>query len=285
MSSFAADAVVPEKKALSSRRALPLLYGVTIFVSACLLFLVQPLISKLILPWFGGSAAVWVTCMLFFQAGLLLGYSYAHELSRRVSPKLQAFIHVLLLTGSLALLPIVPNPAWQPAPGRGSYLATARCSGGHGGIAVLAVILHKSVAASLVRPERRGATPIPLFRFIERRVAGCADQLPHLDRAAHGWPLPSRAVVQCFRGLRMPLCRNRRAVYPSACGTGDYGRVRRTGVIDSSKAELHASAMPLGGGVCLAFGGDEPSDPEHCAYASGLGFAAFGVPAHLYLVF
>lgn len=118
MSSFAADAAVGESKALSGGRALPLLSGVTIFVSACLLFLVQPLISKLILPWFGGSAAVWVTCMLFFQAGLLLGYSYAHELSRRISPRLQALIHVVLLTGSLALLPIIPSAAWEPPAGQ-----------------------------------------------------------------------------------------------------------------------------------------------------------------------
>ncbi|MFL6451722.1 MAG: spermidine synthase [Bryobacteraceae bacterium] len=117
MSSFAADAAIDPTRAFTRGRALPLLFGVTIFVSACLLFLVQPLISKLILPWFGGSAAVWVTCMLFFQAGLLLGYSYAHELSRRVPPKLQALVHVILLTGSLAMLPILPNSAWQPAPG------------------------------------------------------------------------------------------------------------------------------------------------------------------------
>src|SRR5205085_8033288 len=117
VSSFAADVAIGESGALSRRRTLPLLFGLTIFVSACLLFLVQPLISKLILPWFGGSAAVWITCMLFFQAGLLGGYWYAHELSRRTSPKFQAAVHTLLLASSLALLPIVPNAAWQPAPG------------------------------------------------------------------------------------------------------------------------------------------------------------------------
>jgi hypothetical protein len=117
VSSIAADSAIAGSKALSRGRVLPLLFGITIFVSASLLFLVQPLISKLILPWFGGSAAVWVTCMLFFQACLLLGYTYAHELSRRVSPKFQALVHVALLTGSLSLLPIVPNAVWQPSPG------------------------------------------------------------------------------------------------------------------------------------------------------------------------
>lgn len=82
-----------------------------------MLFLVQPLSSKLILPWFGGSAAVWITCMLFFQAGLLLGYVYAHELISRLTPKRQAALHSALLILSLAALPILPTPMWQPHPG------------------------------------------------------------------------------------------------------------------------------------------------------------------------
>jgi hypothetical protein len=94
-----------------------LLFGATILVSACLLFLVQPLISKLILPWFGGSAAVWITCMLFFQAGLLAGYSYAHALTRLLSPYWQAVVHSLLILASIAVLPILPNASWVPKPG------------------------------------------------------------------------------------------------------------------------------------------------------------------------
>src|SRR5581483_4232068 len=84
---------------------------------ACLLFLVQPLASKLILPWFGGSAAVWITCMLVFQAGLLLGYLYAHALTTRLTSKHQAIGHAALLLLSLLALPILPNARWQPVPG------------------------------------------------------------------------------------------------------------------------------------------------------------------------
>jgi SAM-dependent methyltransferase len=94
-----------------------LLFGLTIFAGACLLFLVQPLAAKLLLPWFGGSAAVWVTCLLFFQAGLLLGYLYAHGLSTRLALKTQVFSHAALLTLSLAALPILPNAVWQPRAG------------------------------------------------------------------------------------------------------------------------------------------------------------------------
>ncbi len=91
-----------------------LLYAVTIVFSAFLLFQVQPIIAKIILPWFGGSAAVWTACMLFFQIALLLGYAYAHWVSSR-PPRQQAIIHVALLAVSLAFLPIYPSDWWKPA--------------------------------------------------------------------------------------------------------------------------------------------------------------------------
>jgi MFS family permease len=89
------------------------LYAVTIFLSSLLLFLVQPLIARLILPWFGGSAAVWTTCMLFFQALLLAGYAYAHLLTR-YSRRFEPLIHSALLVVALATLPIAPNDLWKP---------------------------------------------------------------------------------------------------------------------------------------------------------------------------
>lgn len=90
------------------------LYAVTIFLSAFLLFQVQPLIAKIILPWFGGSAAVWSAAMLFFQVSLLAGYAYAHFLIAKISPKRQWQIHGGLLVVSLALLPILPSASWKP---------------------------------------------------------------------------------------------------------------------------------------------------------------------------
>jgi SAM-dependent methyltransferase/MFS family permease len=91
------------------------LYAGTIFLSSFLLFLVQPLIARLILPWFGGSAAVWTTCMLFFQALLLAGYAYAHFLAKLSSKKMEASIHSVLLVAAVATLPIAPSDAWKPA--------------------------------------------------------------------------------------------------------------------------------------------------------------------------
>ena len=90
------------------------LYACTIFLSAFLLFQIQPMIAKIILPWFGGSAAVWITAMLFFQMMLVGGYLYAHWSIRALKPKMQATTHVILLLGSLAFLPVWPALAWKP---------------------------------------------------------------------------------------------------------------------------------------------------------------------------
>ena len=91
-----------------------LVYAVTIFLSAFLLFEVQPMIGKIILPWFGGAAAVWSTCLLFFQAALLGGYLYAHCSTRYLKPRHQAILHIGLMALSLALLPIIPSATWKP---------------------------------------------------------------------------------------------------------------------------------------------------------------------------
>ena len=94
-----------------------LLHALTIFASAFLLFLLQPIVAKQILPWFGGSAAVWTTCLVFFQTMLLLGYAYADFSVRRLSPRAQARTHMALLVLSLAVLPIIPGAFWKPTGG------------------------------------------------------------------------------------------------------------------------------------------------------------------------
>src|SRR6478672_3350437 len=94
-----------------------LLYALTILVSAFLLFQVQPVIAKIILPWFGGSAAVWTTCLLFFQMVLLLGYLYAHAVVRYLKPRTQMLLHGGLLLASAAALPIYPRLSWKPTGG------------------------------------------------------------------------------------------------------------------------------------------------------------------------
>src|SRR5438045_3115922 len=101
-------------------------HAATIFLSSFLLFLVQPLIARLILPWFGGAAAVWTTCMLFFQILLLGGYAYAHLISTRLARRSQFGLHFSLLTAAVILLavraliwnsPITPGADWKPLNG------------------------------------------------------------------------------------------------------------------------------------------------------------------------
>jgi len=90
----------------STGLALPVLFAVTLFASAGLLFLVQPMVAKMLLPLFGGAPAVWTTCLLFYQAVLLLGYLYADASNRRLPRKSQAMVHLALLLVALAVLPI-----------------------------------------------------------------------------------------------------------------------------------------------------------------------------------
>ena len=92
-----------------------ILYALTIFTSAFLLFLVQPIMAKQILPWFGGSAAVWTVCMVFFQFLLLFGYAYSDFTTRKMKPRNQLILHAALLIISLASLPLIPDVSWKPA--------------------------------------------------------------------------------------------------------------------------------------------------------------------------
>lgn len=107
----------PTNNSIDAKPRVPaLLFAATILLSAFLLFQVQPLIAKLILPWFGGSAAVWTSCMLFFQMALLAGYAYAHWINQQSSSR-QTFIHVALLAVSFLSLPILPSELFKPAGG------------------------------------------------------------------------------------------------------------------------------------------------------------------------
>lgn len=94
------------------------LYALTIFLSAFLLFQVQPLVGRFILPWFGGTPAVWNTCMLFFQILLLGGYTYAHVLVSKMTRKQQGLVHLCMLALALVALATVfpPDASWKPRP-------------------------------------------------------------------------------------------------------------------------------------------------------------------------
>lgn len=96
---------------------MPALFAVTLFVSATLLFVVQPMVAKMVLPKLGGTPAVWNTCMVFFQAALLAGYAYAHATTAWLGVRKQAILHLIVLALPLLVLPIAVSEAWVPPPG------------------------------------------------------------------------------------------------------------------------------------------------------------------------
>jgi spermidine synthase len=122
--------ILEQQDSISTAVAVPLppsrtrfRYGVTICCGAFLLFQVQLILGKYILPWFGGTPAVWTTCMLFFQLLLLGGYLYAHLLSTKLNGRTQAIVHVTVLGLSASLIflgalfwktPLLPGPSWRP---------------------------------------------------------------------------------------------------------------------------------------------------------------------------
>ena len=92
-----------------ARHAPPALFAITVFTSAALVFLVQPMVAKLVLPMLGGSSSVWNTSMAFFQIALLAGYAYAHLLQRIASVRSQALIHCAALVIAAVALPLRVN--------------------------------------------------------------------------------------------------------------------------------------------------------------------------------
>ncbi|MFZ9439825.1 MAG: hypothetical protein ACO260_05945, partial [Hylemonella sp.] len=90
-------------------------FASTVFLSAFLLFQIQPIVGKMILPWFGGSSSVWSVCIVFFQAALLLGYAYVHWLHEKLAPRQQLRLHMALLLASLLALPVAADPSWKGA--------------------------------------------------------------------------------------------------------------------------------------------------------------------------
>jgi SAM-dependent methyltransferase len=129
---------------LSSIRLRPLLYALAIALSAALLFVIEPVAAKALLPEFGGSAGVWIACVLFFQVTLLLGYLYAYVLTRTLPAKAQAAVHIALLAVSVCLLP------WRPP------IAQA---GGNPSLAIVSIL-----AASIGLPFFALCTTSPLLQ-------------------------------------------------------------------------------------------------------------------------
>ena len=102
-----------------AQRLAPALYATTLFASALLLFVVQPMFAKMVLPRLGGAPSVWSVAMVFFQAALLAGYGYAHLLSRTLAPGRAALVHFIVLAGAALTLPIGIAAGFDAPPSTG----------------------------------------------------------------------------------------------------------------------------------------------------------------------
>src|SRR5262245_3689236 len=100
-------------QALSHGRVLPL-FVTALLASASLVFVLEPLFARMVLPLFGGAPAVWNTCVVFYQLVLVAGYLYAHAVSRWLSPKRQVVAQIVVMLAALLVLPMRPALAWMP---------------------------------------------------------------------------------------------------------------------------------------------------------------------------
>jgi hypothetical protein len=154
-------------------------FAVVITLSAFLIFLVQPLIAKQILPWFGGSAAVWTTCMVFFQTALLAGYAYADWAPRRFGVQRHARIHAVLAALSLIALPIAISALWKPADGAVPILRSWDCLPRRSGC-LTSCSQRRARWCRHGSRERIRSRSVPVVCAVEHGVAGGAACYPFL---------------------------------------------------------------------------------------------------------
>jgi len=193
------------------RRIEWLLFAAATLLSAFLLFLVQPLVAKHILPWFGGAPAVWNVCMAFYQSALFGGYLYAHFLITRIPPSRQFWVHGALVFAAFALLPVLPAESWRPdgaaAPGGRIFLMLISSVG----LPFVALAGTGPILQALFAKRFPGTSPYPLY--------ASAFRAPR--------PTPS---MRCPTSVRSSRC----CAFPSSWSPGfRCPRRRRSGRADS----------------------------------------------------
>jgi hypothetical protein len=232
--------------------AFNVLVGLTAGLAGFLLFLVEPMMGKYILPWFGGSASTWSVCLLFFQGALLVGYFYALAISERLPLRIQSILQLVLLGAAILMLPILPSESWKPvdasAPAQ-RILATLTVSVGlpYAVLATTSPLLQRWV--SLLDPTRRVTRYFAISNFgsflgllsfpflVEPMVAS--------PQQAIGWSFGFGAYAFCFAAcaIFVTLRRNRspKAVTPAPAD--------ETNAVSGS--DPSAGALPGGGALIV----------------------------------
>ncbi len=186
----------PPNRVTQTMSASRLLYGITVFLGAFLLFLVEPMAAKQLLPTLGGSSAVWLTCLVFFQVMLLLGYLYAHLLTRDDAPRWRRHLYLASLAVAVVLLimhrsmPSRPQSRLHPSSqhdlrhtdsdDRTSF-PSSRC--------------YQPSAAAVVSANAGRQCSLPALRPLQRGVAPCLDRVPHRRRTQSHAQGPTRPLV------------------------------------------------------------------------------------------
>ncbi|UCE85270.1 MAG: hypothetical protein JSU66_13095, partial [Deltaproteobacteria bacterium] len=140
-----------------------LLFAPTVFLAAFLVFQIQPLVGKRILPWFGGTATVWAACLVVFQTLLLAGYAWAHWLDR-FDARAQVSVQLALLALA-ATLPVLPRDTWQPAAGDDPLRRIALLLGASVGLPFFALCATGPLLQAWAWRVARGRSPYPLYAW------------------------------------------------------------------------------------------------------------------------
>lgn len=225
------------------------IHALAAFLGAFLVFLVQPIMGRFILPWFGGGTSVWTTCMLFFQTALLAGYAYAHLLTRSAPLRTQAIVHAALLGVALLFLPIEPAASWKPDPGTEPVGRILMLLGATIGLPFLALAATAPLIQSWFAATHSGRSPYRLYAVSN---AGSA-----LALAAHPFviePLLTRRAQSLFWTggmiLFVVVCIGCAATLCRRAPTRVDGSRNKTGGAPSPAPERESPAWWLGLSAC-----------------------------------
>jgi hypothetical protein len=222
-------------------------FAAAVFLSALLLFQIQPLAGKLVLPWFGGTPAVWTTCMLFFQVVLLFGYGYGHLLVGRLGPRGQARLHGAVLLLALAAIalgtllwgrPLLPGAASRPQSGAAPVLGIVRVLAAGVGVPYFVLAATGPLLQSWFARLRPGASPYRLYAL--SNLGSALGLLLYPFAIEPTLPLAGQAVlwVGAF------------AVFTLVCGACALA-LARAPAPDAAAAPEEAGAAPSAGTVAL----------------------------------
>jgi protein-L-isoaspartate O-methyltransferase len=232
-------------------------YSVTIFLSAFLLFQIQPMIAKMILPWFGGSAAVWITCMLFFQVVLLGGYVYAHMLISWFGVKGQVVIHSVLLLMSLLFLPIAPGLDWKPSGGEEPALRILGLLATSVGLPYFLLSTTSPLLQAWYAQSSRAALPYRLFALSNfASLLGLLaypfliEPLASLHQQSLGWSTPYALFV--VMGLALSIGHIRKKGDGPACDAPEPSAATGHGVLLAPAPSFREKLLWLALAACAS---------------------------------